>query len=127
MNRRDRRMTMLKPGHYRRLRGERLVGRGAVATLGAAAVLGALVGAAPSLDRAAPAFADMIRQAARPAGGDAGTPPARSPAASGVYYFRCAEARAAGVAPIYAGQPGYRSALDRDGDGVACEPYRGGW
>lgn len=42
-----------------------------------------------------------------------------------VYYRRCAEARAAGVAPIYRGEPGYRAGLDRDGDGAACEPYRG--
>lgn len=45
--------------------------------------------------------------------------------ASGVYYSRCAEARAAGAAPIYAGEPGYREGLDGDGDGVACEPYYG--
>lgn len=38
-----------------------------------------------------------------------------------VYYQNCAAARAAGAAPIYSGEPGYRSALDRDGDGVACE------
>ncbi|MBY0397800.1 MAG: excalibur calcium-binding domain-containing protein [Thermoleophilia bacterium] len=43
----------------------------------------------------------------------------------GAYYRYCADARAAGVAPLYAGEPGYRPALDRDGDGVACEPYRG--
>ncbi|OFB43736.1 hypothetical protein BA059_03190 [Mycolicibacterium sp. (ex Dasyatis americana)] len=36
-------------------------------------------------------------------------------------YPNCAAARAAGAAPIYAGQPGYSSKLDRDGDGVACE------
>ena len=41
------------------------------------------------------------------------------------YYPNCSAARAAGAAPIYSGQPGYRSALDRDGDGIACEPYRG--
>nr|WP_264357292.1 excalibur calcium-binding domain-containing protein [Pseudarthrobacter sp. MM222] len=29
--------------------------------------------------------------------------------------------RAAGAAPIRAGQPGYSRSLDRDGDGVACE------
>ena len=46
------------------------------------------------------------------AGGDGG-------AAS--YYPNCAAARAAGAAPLYAGQPGYSSNLDRDGDGVACE------
>jgi hypothetical protein len=43
----------------------------------------------------------------------------------GVYYHRCDAARAAGVAPLRRGEPGYREALDRDGDGIACEPYRG--
>lgn len=38
-----------------------------------------------------------------------------------VYYANCTAVRAAGVAPLYAGQPGYRSGLDRDSDGVACE------
>lgn len=42
-----------------------------------------------------------------------------------VYFPNCAAARAAGAAPIYRGQPGYRPALDRDNDEVACEPYRG--
>lgn len=36
-------------------------------------------------------------------------------------YSNCSEARAAGVTPIYRGQPGYSAKLDRDGDGVACE------
>jgi hypothetical protein len=40
-----------------------------------------------------------------------------------IYYPRCAAARAAGVAPIYRGSPGYREGLDADGDGVACEPH----
>ena len=39
------------------------------------------------------------------------------------YYPDCHAARAAGAAPIGIGEPGYRPALDRDGDGVACEPY----
>jgi hypothetical protein len=39
-------------------------------------------------------------------------------------FRNCAEVRAAGVAPIKAGEPGYATHLDRDGDGVACEPYR---
>ena len=43
----------------------------------------------------------------------------------GDYWRRCADARAAGVAPIYRGEPGYREGLDADADGVACEPYRG--
>jgi len=51
-------------------------------------------------------------------------PPAIAPRPErGVFYRNCAEARAAGAAPIYAGQPGYRPGLDRDGDGVACEPW----
>lgn len=38
-----------------------------------------------------------------------------------VYFTNCAEARSAGAAPIEDGEPGYRSALDGDGDGVACD------
>ncbi|MFC7847103.1 DUF1524 domain-containing protein [Arthrobacter sp. NPDC057388] len=38
-----------------------------------------------------------------------------------VYYANCAEAVAAGAAPLYADSAGYRSGLDGDGDGVACE------
>ena len=49
-------------------------------------------------------------------------PPAPADPPSGdVYYANCAAARAAGAAPLYAGQPGYRAGLDRDHDGVACE------
>lgn len=40
---------------------------------------------------------------------------------SSVYYARCADARAAGAAPIHEGEPGYAPHLDRDGDGIACE------
>ncbi|HJV99762.1 MAG TPA: DUF1524 domain-containing protein [Arthrobacter sp.] len=43
------------------------------------------------------------------------------PAPAAVYYANCAAAKAAGAAPIFAGQAGYRSALDRDSDGIACE------
>ncbi|GAA0913383.1 hypothetical protein Vau01_036240 [Virgisporangium aurantiacum] len=38
-----------------------------------------------------------------------------------VYYRNCDEVRAAGKAPLRRGQPGYRSGLDRDGDGFACD------
>lgn len=41
-----------------------------------------------------------------------------------VHYAGCDEVRAAGKAPLYAGQPGYRPEMDGDGDGVACEPHR---
>ncbi|WP_308368769.1 excalibur calcium-binding domain-containing protein [Streptomyces sp. ISL-36] len=43
-----------------------------------------------------------------------------------VYYRNCDAARAAGAAPVHRGDPGYGSHLDRDGDGVGCEPYSGG-
>jgi hypothetical protein len=51
-------------------------------------------------------------------------PPAVVPVAqptAGVYYANCTAARAAGAAPLHVGEPGYRSALDRDKDGIACE------
>jgi hypothetical protein len=51
-------------------------------------------------------------------------PPAVVPVAqptATVYYANCTAARAAGAAPLHAGEPGYRSALDRDKDGIACE------
>ncbi|ASY61473.1 excalibur calcium-binding domain-containing protein [Sinorhizobium sp. CCBAU 05631] len=38
-----------------------------------------------------------------------------------VYHANCSAARAAGAAPIHAGEPGYRRKLDRDSDGIACE------
>jgi hypothetical protein len=40
-------------------------------------------------------------------------------------YRNCAAARAAGAAPVRLGEPGYGPHLDRDGDGIGCEPYRG--
>jgi hypothetical protein len=45
-------------------------------------------------------------------------PAAPAPAAP---YANCSAARAAGAAPVYAGQPGYGPHLDRNGDGVGCE------
>lgn len=42
-------------------------------------------------------------------------------AGTAVYYANCAAARAAGAAPLRAGQPGYREQMDGDRDGVACE------
>jgi hypothetical protein len=62
----------------------------------------------------------------RPAFGS--SPPARrstsSGAASSVSYSGCREVQAAGAAPLYRGQPGYREGMDGDGDGIACENYR---
>ncbi|WP_343236290.1 excalibur calcium-binding domain-containing protein [Xanthomonas bonasiae] len=45
---------------------------------------------------------------------------------SGSHAFaNCTEARAAGAAPVHRGDPGYGPHLDRDNDGVGCEPSRG--
>lgn len=55
--------------------------------------------------------------AVAPFAGSGGT----APKTSNTYYANCDAARAAGVAPLYVGEPGYRSGLDRDNDGVACE------
>ncbi|MDH2443471.1 excalibur calcium-binding domain-containing protein [Amnibacterium sp. CER49] len=57
-------------------------------------------------------------------GGGATTTTSGSGSSSGssdVYYANCSAARAAGAAPLHTGDAGYRSGLDRDGDGVACE------
>jgi len=47
--------------------------------------------------------------------------PIENPSSSGTAFRNCAAARAAGAAPVYFGDPGYGSHLDRDGDGVGCE------
>src|SRR5690606_8287677 len=62
--------------------------------------------------------------AVKDAGIAAGMVRERSPQ-EGDYWRRCDDARAAGTAPIYRGEPGYREGLDRDNDGIACEPYPG--
>lgn len=46
---------------------------------------------------------------------------APAPVPLAAYYPNCTAARAAGAAPLYRGQPGYTSGMDRDNDGVACE------
>lgn len=40
-------------------------------------------------------------------------------------FQNCDAARAAGAAPLSRGSPGYAPHLDRDGDGIACEPWAG--
>ena len=47
--------------------------------------------------------------------------PAPEPAPARVHFSSCKQAREAGAAPLYRGDPGYSSKLDRDNDGVACE------
>lgn len=65
-----------------------------------------------------------VRQQVAAAPGALGIARARVPQ-PGDHWTGCNDARAAGTAPIYAGEPGYREEMDGDGDGVACEPYRG--
>lgn len=52
---------------------------------------------------------------------DKPAPPAPAPAPARVHFSSCKQAREAGAAPLYRGDPGYSSKLDRDNDGVACE------
>jgi len=47
--------------------------------------------------------------------------PDPEPKSESVYYKNCSDAKSEGAAPLYKGEPGYRSGLDRDKDGVACE------
>jgi Excalibur calcium-binding domain len=49
----------------------------------------------------------------------------RSTPKSGDYWSGCDDARAAGVTPLYSGEPGYKTEMDGDSDGIACEPYHG--
>ena len=51
------------------------------------------------------------------------TPVGLAPASGS--FANCTEARAAGAAPVRRGDRGYGPHLDRDNDGVGCEPYRG--
>jgi Excalibur calcium-binding domain len=49
------------------------------------------------------------------------TPTPTSTASTAAFFPDCLAAEAAGAAPIRRGRPGYRPALDRDGDGLACD------
>jgi len=45
------------------------------------------------------------------------------PPQPGDFWGGCNDARNAGTAPIYRGEPGYRPNMDGDNDGIACEPH----
>ena len=49
------------------------------------------------------------------------TPATTTPPPAAVYYKNCTAVRAAGAAPIHAGDPGWQTKFDADGDGVGCE------
>ena len=84
----------------------------AAKVLGAAAVAGLLIGAMS---------VPTVRAQVGKVPAALGLARARAPQ-TGDHWQGCNHARAAGTAPIYAGEPGYREGLDGDGDGIACEP-----
>lgn len=57
--------------------------------------------------------------ASRSEGGSGGR--GKMSGAGSAFYANCTAARAAGAAPVRAGDPGYARHLDRDNDGVGCE------
>jgi len=74
-------------------------------------------GATPTVAPGGPAVTDT----APPVAPGPATTTAPSPGGGPVSYENCAAVRAAGAAPLHEGQPGYRSGLDGDKDGIACE------
>lgn len=101
---------------------DRDTGRGGtLPILSVAAALGGIVGAG-SL-----AFSDdgraRIVGAVKPVAVQAELMRVRAPQ-PGDAWAGCNDARAAGTAPIYRGEPGYGPGMDGDSDGIACEPIR---
>ena len=72
----------------------------------------------PTTDEPEPA---PVEPAEEPAEEPAAPAPAPEPAPAPVHFSSCKQAREAGAAPLYRGDPGYNPKLDRDNDGVACE------
>lgn len=112
----------IKEAARRRQKRQRQRGTGIVAYLGGAAVLGTVIG----IVSVAVSAGDVssITSAAEEFAVSAGLARARNPQ-PGDSWSGCDSARAAGTAPIYSSEPGYREGMDGDGDGIACEPYRG--
>lgn len=89
--------------------------------LSGAALAGAVVGLGSVA--ATESGRSIIVDTMKPIAVSAGIVRANSPL-PGAYYPGCDAARAAGVAPLFAGEPGYREDMDGDLDGIACEPHR---
>ncbi len=87
----------------------------------AAKVAAAKVAAEAAAAQAAAEAEVAAKAAADQAAKSAADKAAKVSAPSSTYYANCSEAKATGAAPIYVGQPGYSTKLDRDKDGVACE------
>ena len=85
---------------------------------GAAALIGTVVGVGTT-EEGRQSASDAIKRVS------AATDMRSRPPQPGDNWGGCKDARAAGTAPIYRGEPGYRDGMDGDGDGIACEPYRG--
>lgn len=79
----------------------------------------------PAAWRAANNASEPVRQASAPAASSNAVSVTAPAAAPSVYFRNCDEVRAAGRAPLRVGEPGFRYEMDGDGDGVACEPFRG--
>ena len=88
-----------------------LVARSAISPEQAAAALGGDVPPTRAITADQPAATPSTTR--KPAITTTPKPPA-------VYYKNCGVALAEGAAPIAKGEPGYRTGLDPDGDGVAC-------
>lgn len=86
-----------------------------------AAIGGGLIGTGVAVAQGVPL--STLVEKARPVAVTLGFARARPPQ-PGDYWSGCNDAREAGTAPIYHGEPGYREEMDGDGDGIACEPYR---
>src|SRR5690242_9873227 len=93
------RAAPVRLGPHALARRRRAARTSAAELLGAALLIGLSIGAV--LAAAANTGPRYVRQFAPPAG---------------AYYPGCNAARAAGVAPLYRGEPGYRPEMDGDGD-----------
>ncbi|MEH1124486.1 excalibur calcium-binding domain-containing protein [Micromonospora sp. CPCC 206061] len=74
---------------------------------------------APAREGAAPDKEPQAPPASEPR--PAPTTPKATPDTVAVHYKNCGQARKAGAAPIERSDAGYDPALDKDGDGIACE------
>jgi hypothetical protein len=108
--------------HWKHRRRGRRPKNSAVNFLVGAGVVGAVVGLGSTATT--PKGRTELMSSASDVAVATGMARARAPQ-EGDYWRRCDDARAAGSAPIYRGEPGYCDGLDADNDGMACEPYRG--
>jgi len=75
----------------------------------------------PSLREASPNSPEPSTPTSSPKETKTTEPTASASISSTVVYQNCAEVRAAGKAPLHRGDPGYSPALDKNGDGIACD------